>query len=92
MALIERKALIDSIKNDAAPVSGYAVVDWIMDMPTIDAVEAVRCGECKWRDTEKRGYGDECVCKRWSEVGLVDHYTAPTDFCSYGEKRGEGQQ
>lgn len=50
-------------------------------MPTVDAVEVVRCKDCKqWqRHTEvNRDYGP---CRRYGSTMRFD------DFCSYGEKR-----
>lgn len=55
------------------------------DAPTVDAVEVVRCKDCKW----------------WSRnVGIVDSPnghcfshdidTNGYDFCSYGERKGDG--
>ncbi|UVM99509.1 MAG: hypothetical protein [Bacteriophage sp.] len=48
-------------------------------VPTVDAVEVVRCKECKWT-------GGDFVCYRGV---MVQH--KPEDFCSYGERRGGGE-
>lgn len=55
----------------------------LMDAPTIDAVEVVRCKDCNWWWKE----WETCTHKN-----LVDGYTCATtfkadDFCSYGERR-----
>lgn len=64
------------------------VTEMIQDAPTVDAVEAVRCRDCKhcrnlpnglcYLHTEpcanERGYKGEAVC------------VEPDDFCSYGGK------
>lgn len=47
--------------------------------PTVDAVPVVRCKECKWT-------GADFVCYR---CVMVQH--KPEDFCSYGERRGGGE-
>ena len=57
-----------------------AVMDSIDSQPTVDAVEVVRCRECKYCDPENH----HC-----------DHYMGtsaplgrkPDDFCSYGERK-----
>lgn len=49
-------------------------------MPTIDAVEVVRCKDCEhWREEDDIGY-----CE--NPYGL-DNYARPYDFCSYGERK-----
>ena len=55
------------------------VRDMIRDAEAVDAVEVVRCYECKhWRCY---GYDDigECV--------LTKQGTGDTEYCSYGERR-----
>lgn len=53
------------------------------EQPTVDAVEVVRCKDCKYWQDNNGGYPhDEC---RWGNGETPD----PDDFCSYG-KRKEG--
>lgn len=48
--------------------------------PTIDAVEVVRCKECKYYQDNNGGYPNaEC---RWND----DETPNADDYCSYGEK------
>jgi hypothetical protein len=62
--------------------------DWRMyrgkveNAPTVDAVEVVRCKDCK-----HLGFKGLCdgVCNR-KMVGIVN----PDDFCSYGERKDNG--
>ena len=57
----------------------------IEDAPTIDAVEVVRCRECKWYQI--RRWNDtkpEYDCRKTH--ALLD--VSPEDFCSYGERKG----
>ena len=68
--------------------NGYCTgINWgrntIADAPTVDAVEVVRCRDCKHHSEI---YGNRC--KKWSSTlsGLT-HFTGPDDFCSYGERR-----
>lgn len=69
----------------------------IDDVPTVDAVEVVRCKDCKyskWDDTiyQKTIEGETndttlyCCFYRWNhnEWNKGDH------FCSYGERRTDG--
>ena len=57
----------------------------IEDAPTIDAVEVVRCRDCKWYQI--RRWNDtkpEYDCRKTH--ALLD--VSPEDFCSYGERKG----
>ena len=53
-------------------------------MPTVDAVEVVRCKDCKqWGGV---AFGN--VCRRWSApLAGMKNCTKADDFCSYGERR-----
>lgn len=51
----------------------------IPDGTIIDVAPVVRCKECKWT-------GGDFVCYRGV---MVQH--KPEDFCSYGERRGGGE-
>lgn len=54
--------------------------EWLGKQPTIDAVEVVRCRNCKWYKTMY------CKMDRWTD--LVTVYVAKKDdYCSYGEWR-----
>ena len=70
-------------------VDTYADQDYVCelvdDIPTIDAVEVVRCKDCMWwinNLTEFSADEDFMEC-RWNEEESPD----PDDFCSYGERR-----
>lgn len=54
-------------------------VEDIEDAPAADVAPVVRCKECKWA-------GGDFVCYRGV---MVQH--KPEDFCSYGERRGGGE-
>lgn len=56
-----------------------SVMEYAELLPTVDAVPVVRCKECKWA-------GGDFVCYRGV---MVQH--KPEDFCSYGERRGCGE-
>lgn len=56
----------------------------LADAPAVDAVEVVRCMDCKYyRDWED---GD-ITCAFWTIQWDVS--TEPDGFCRYGERRGE---
>lgn len=57
----------------------YLVDELLKDLPPVDAVEVVRCKDCKKKRCE-HGY---LWCFKWDEQVQED------DFCSYGERRIE---
>lgn len=68
---------------DAILIDG--MIDGLKRQPKVDAVEVVRCKDCKHEWIHPCGYIN---CRR---SGLVDHDMnfSPDDFCSYGERRGD---
>lgn len=66
---------------DAILIDG--MIDGLKRQPKVDAVEVVRCKDCKHAWIHPCGYIN---CRR---SGLVDHDMnfSPDDFCSYGERR-----
>ena len=57
-----------------------AVLDSIDSQPTVDAVEVVRCRDCKYHeDTHVTGFEHCC---------LYDLTMRYNDFCSYGKRKG----
>ena len=60
---------------DEAPFEN--AIKAIDDAPTIDAVEVVRCGECKHMMADGR-------CKEFADDEVRP---SATDFCSYGKRR-----
>ena len=71
----------------------------INDAPTVDAVEVVRCKDCKhWFPHTQCGF-DEDNDEYHDYCGLLipdDDYYAytrkPDDYCSYGECKGGGDE
>ena len=60
---------------------GYAK-SFIDDAPTVDAVEVVRCKDCKYMIQ----WADVRYCTVWDGVnGMGDD-----GFCNYGERKGGG--
>ena len=56
---------------------------WLDDAEIIDAVQVVRCKDCKWwRDDNPRVNGYHC-CYRMHNIFPMKE----SDFCSYGERK-----
>ena len=79
------KARVDEITNCIAE---------IVNAPTVDAVEVVRCKYCqngrpidKTRCPEKYFKDDCVVCECEDVVGDEPMIYPPTHFCSYGKRR-----
>lgn len=69
------KALLDSI-----------IDRMIKDAPPVDAVEVVRCKECKkWNKII--GTCEEFTSNRLPGGGRITFITRETDYCSYGERK-----
>lgn len=82
MRLINGDALIDEANSDGA--YGYVDAKQISEVPTIDAVEIVRCRDCKhYRPQKKSAHWENRAnyCNR-----IVTIKVQPDDFCSYGER------
>ena len=84
--LIDANALYDIVEGKCKTTYGYFLpiyrwfADKVANAPTVDAVEVVRCKDCKhWIRTENGGYCD-------NPDGLLG-VDKPDDFCSYGERR-----
>ena len=89
--MANEKRLIDAnaIKYRTIGCGGWGQPEEVADkynidrMPTVDAVEVVRCKDCLYWEE----YDGEMFCNCYSNL-MTD--TAPDDFCSYGERR-EGE-
>lgn len=55
--------------------------DMISDFPTVDAVEVVRCQECKYR------FGNNGHSKNGCPIIDANIWMDDDDFCSYGERK-----
>ncbi len=76
-------------ENESLYVDLKDVVRMIGAAPAVDAVEVVRCKDCKlWLGD---GYLSIGRCNKWSApVASITPFTRADDFCSYGERR-EGE-
>ena len=107
--LIDADALHRKVKMETNPYgkptidydSGVKVLEWIEKAPTIDAVEIVRCRDCKYqckiwhadKRMKEKGYWIYS-CKRNSDP-FVSHTVNGYDdeYCCYGErKKGENDE
>ena len=85
---IKRQGLLDAY--DAAhkgPPGGARKL--IAEAPAEDVVPVVRCQDCKYWNRDGSCYSDdESHC---TNPDGLDNYARPDDFCSYGERRGDGK-
>ena len=83
--LIDADRAMEIVRNqgiahpNAYHLTNYATLI-LRESPTVDAVEVVRCRECKWwHEDDDVGYCD-------NPDGL-DNYAKPDEFCSYRERK-----
>ena len=85
MANEKRLIDADALNWGTCPTYGKLVKAWLDDAPTVDAVEVVRCKDCKhWLERDAYGMGTYHQCWITGHIPNKDH------FCSYGERR-EGE-
>lgn len=79
-----RRQIAEEWNKKVAPVSWSEAykefLDDVWDAPTVDAVEVVRCKDCKHR-ADALDCGNY-LCNR-KMIGMV----RPNDFCSFGERK-----
>ena len=85
--LIDAKALEKQIKQAFEDTNPYAMgmmLRWIRKQTKVDAVEVVRCKDCK-----HFFYDSECSKHSQSGSWLTEYkfYTRADNFCSYGERK-----
>ena len=69
-----------------------ALKEAISKVPTVDAVEVVRCKDCKWYKESNHSelYPMRFCYRLKNDDGVpVGYNWADNDFCSYGERREE---
>lgn len=81
--LIDANALIEEANAEGA--YGYVDAFQIANAPTVDAVEVVRCRECKHWHKETLF----CDYMPYGEAQERVNWYAD-DFCSYGERKDDG--
>ena len=78
----ETESIINFRKQHYMPTVEYeAVLGYLKNRPTVDAVEVVRCKDCKWCKD-----GDICTNKQWQDAEGWDRDVDPEGFCYLGER------
>lgn len=86
------KHLKKLLKNNIMPTEWYegakSAITLLKKEPTVDAVEVVRCKDCKHASLT---YDGECkYCQRWKEKydgESVSLYLDGDFYCAFGERR-----
>ena len=78
--LTAMKSMYDAIALDG-------MIKGLEDAPTVDAVEVVRCKDCKYSYAFPPKYL-HLYCERLSSIGFAPEVNTE-DFCSYGERRND---
>lgn len=73
----------DEFFDGLSDIEKAKVIQWMISAPTVDAVEVVRCADCKYRDT------DGCYMSFYDDTGEVITLAEDNDYCSKGERRAE---
>ena len=73
--LVEGLELLAKYEDSFRQTVILGVVRTVKNTPTVDAVEVVYCGECRFADTKD--------CPMSGSAGRV----SASDFCSYGERK-----
>ena len=79
MRLIDADEIPYTDLSEGHGVCWVTFMDWIKKMPTVDAVEVVRCKDCRYGQVHN--IKGTRICE--------EHYDAPmmdNDYCSYGER------
>ena len=76
--LIDVDALLEKMKRTSRY---FDVLFDVEEMPTVDAVEVVRCRECKYR------FGNNGHSKNGCPIIDANIWMDDDDFCSYGERK-----
>ena len=64
-----------------------SILEAIDIAPTVDAMEIVRCRDCKHYMPQKKSAHWENRANYCNRIGTIK--TQPYDFCSYGERKNE---
>ena len=65
--------------SDKAYDAVHAVIERINNAPTVDAVEVVRCKDCRFFEDED--YYGNCYCEEWGNI------TNANGYCHDAERR-----
>ena len=86
MRLIDADRLIDEFEDTIGnPISRTRLKLQVQNQPTVDAVGAVHCRDCKHASPNGK-YG----CKSYHYRLYECHEMGADDYCSYGERETDG--
>lgn len=78
---------IMALPHNGDMISSEEVEQEIRDAPAVDAVEVVRCKDCEHCFHLSAVHQDDISCSYF----LIDYGITPDHFCSYGERRADGE-
>lgn len=88
MRLIDADELVAQMEADAEHMDGmiakmfaYAAINDVNHAPTVDAVQVIRCKDCKHYEMASNEANGLCEVNEYPYV--------PWDFCSMGERKEE---
>ena len=83
--LIDRKVMLKTLENSG--VLGEFAKYLIKKQSAVDAVEVVRCKDCKWYKVSKLLAPDKfCFRLKDKKGDILGYNFTPDGFCSYGER------
>ena len=83
--LIDADALLEKMKRTSRY---FDVVFDVEEMPTVDAVEVVRCRKCKhWKPSGSKAGNSFSDMEYIGGCEFTNYYRTESDFCSYGERK-----
>ena len=83
--LIDADALLEKMKRTSRY---FDVVFDVEEMPTVDAVEVVRCRKCKhWKPSGSKAGNSFSDMEYIGGCEFTNYCRSESDFCSYGERK-----
>ena len=83
--LIDADAFLEKMKRTSRY---FDVVFDVEEMPTVDAVEVVRCRKCKhWKPSGSKAGNSFSDMEYIGGCEFTNYYRRESDFCSYGERK-----
>ena len=66
----------------------FEAAEYAKDFPTVDAVEVVRCRDCKhWKPSGSKAGNSFSDMEYIGGCEFTNYYRTESDFCSYGERK-----
>lgn len=90
MRYIDADALLMKLPDNLSYKASVKRV--LIQAPTADAVEVVRCKDCKyWGIRDSKEIQGICLCGEKDFYYGSEFYPLADDFCSYGKRREENE-